>query len=411
MTERRVRVAFVGVAGYGASHLGHALAEGQRGSLEIAGVVDPYAEKSPHWAAVRALGVPVYADLDAFHRERQADLTVIATPIHLHCPHTCAALAHGSHVLCEKPAAATIQDARRMAAAERETGRRAAIGYQWSYSDAVQELKASLRAGEMGKPRRLRTLVSWPRTASYYARCDWAGARASASGAWVLDSPVNNATAHYLHNALYVLGAESDEAATPVSVQAELYRANAIGNYDTAALRVRTAEGAEILFYTSHAVPSVIGPQFVYECDEATVTFAAEAADGFTVRQRDGTTRSFGDPSRLAAPLVRLVADAVVRRGERPTCGVRAASAHTLCVNGAQDSMPQVVELLPKMIRKTGGGDPLTYAEGLQAALVNCYNLGILPSEHGGYPWAQPGTVIDLRGYGDFPGGASKSDR
>ena len=37
-----------------------------------------------------------------------------------------------------------------------------AIGYQWSFSDAIQKLKADVIAGIFGKPRRLKTLVLWP---------------------------------------------------------------------------------------------------------------------------------------------------------------------------------------------------------------------------------------------------------
>jgi len=35
----------------------------------------------------------------------------------------------------------------------------------------------------------------------------------------VLDSPVNNATAHYLHNMFYVLGHATDASAMPACVR------------------------------------------------------------------------------------------------------------------------------------------------------------------------------------------------
>ena len=50
-------------------------------------------------------------------------------------------------------------------------------------------------------------MVSFPRPLSYFKRNDWAGHLRTPAGEDVLDSPLNNATAHYLHNMLYVLGA------------------------------------------------------------------------------------------------------------------------------------------------------------------------------------------------------------
>ncbi len=103
--------------------------------------------------------------------------------------------------------------------------------------------------GVFGRAVRLKTITLWPRTHSHYARSRWAGRIKDDHGSWVLDSPVNNATAHYLHNMLYLLGKTTNSSARPASVEAELYRANNIENYDTGALRIKTEEGAEIFSF------------------------------------------------------------------------------------------------------------------------------------------------------------------
>jgi hypothetical protein len=61
------------------------------------------------------------------------------------------------------------------------------------------------------------------------------------AGLGIFDSPANNATAHFLHNMFYLLGATRETSAAPAVVQAELYRANAIENFDTAAIRFAAA--------------------------------------------------------------------------------------------------------------------------------------------------------------------------
>jgi predicted dehydrogenase len=321
---------------------------------------------------------------------------------------TSLALSKGANVLCEKPLAATIQHARQMAATEREVRGFVAVGYQWSFSDAVQALKHDVLAGEFGQPRVLKTKVLWPRRASYYSRNGWAGRLKSSRGHWVLDSPANNATAHYLHKMFYILGELRETSDWPVDVEAELYRANAIENYDAAAIRCHTATGAEILFYTAHSVPLKVGPTSRYEFENAVVEYTPADRSGFVARFSDGRVKTYGDPNETYSNKLWHSAEAV--RTDAPiACGIEAATPHTLCVNGAQESMWEIAEF-PKELARTEwqDGDSLTWVEGLQQTLEHCYDLGVIPSELGGIPWARKGRLVDLRRYRFFPASGHK---
>lgn len=300
---RDVTVAMVALGGYGNTYLRAFLDAGtappHEGYRLIAGI-DPNPVGCRYLDELAAERIPIYPDLDAFYAEAMADLVVIAAPIQFHAPFTMNALAHGSNVLCEKPVAATIQEVQQMARAEAGAPGIVGIGYQWSYSETMRLLKADVMAGSLGKPLRFRTKVLWPRPLSYYHRNNWAGKIKSSSGRWILDSPVNNATAHYLHNSLYILGSTRETSACPLDVQAELYRANAIENYDTAAMRVHAAWGStgdvvEILFYTSHPVDENIGPVLVYEFEDAVVEYAAYG-NSLIARYKDGRVKDYGDP-------------------------------------------------------------------------------------------------------------------
>jgi hypothetical protein len=124
-------------------------------------------------------------------------------------------------------------------------------------------LKRDLLEGRYGRPLRLATLCAWPRDRAYYRRNSWAGRlRDRDSGAWVLDSPANNAMAHFLHNALFVLGPAMAHSALPAAVTAELARAYPIDSADTAACRVMTDGGCEVLFLASHVTERPIEPRF-----------------------------------------------------------------------------------------------------------------------------------------------------
>jgi len=200
----RVTVVLVGIGGYGDFYLSALLAKGDAEGVEIVGAVDPEPERSRHLADLRRRGTPLHGSIEEFYAASSADLAIIASPIHYHCEQTCAALAHGSHVLCEKPLCATVQEARQMAGARDLAGGFVAVGYQWSFSEAIQAAKRDVGDGAFGRPVRLKTMALWPRDEVYYRRNSWAGLQRDAGGRWVLDSPVNNAVAHYLHNMFYI---------------------------------------------------------------------------------------------------------------------------------------------------------------------------------------------------------------
>ncbi len=385
-----------GIGGYGANVVNWMAPLEAAGTAAIRAIVDPLGEQSPAWPGLAARGIPRFDSLEALAAAGiTADLDVIASPIAFHAGQCLAALEAGMHVLCEKPLCADIADADRMIAARDRAGRQVSIGYQWSHSEAVQALKADIRAGRLGAPVELRTRVPWPRRASYYARNRWAGRIRDDAGRAVFDSPVNNATAHYLHNMLYVLGPAVDRSIEPVAVTAELYRANPIENFDAACCRIETAGGVPILFFSAHCVDAHSNPVLDYRFDEAVVTL--DARHSLTARFRNGRTVDYGNPDADAArKLVSSVAQAAAGEAGRGTpCGVEAAMMHTRCVNALQQ-MP-VQAFAPDMLRHEpdAGGDTLTYMPGLAGAMTRGFEEGRLFSEMD-HPWAIPATRVDL---------------
>ncbi|MDA0321860.1 MAG: Gfo/Idh/MocA family oxidoreductase [Verrucomicrobia bacterium] len=400
-TAARLRTAVIGMGGFANSHLSQLLQGASRQELELVAAIDPDPSRCEHLAELNERAVQIHTSLDDYLRGTAADLVIVSTPIHLHCEHTIKALQHGSHVYCEKPAAARIQDAHAMAKARDQSGRRAAIGYQWSYSDPIRQLKKDIMAGDMGQPRRFRTLVCWPRDASYYGRSSWAGQLQTAAGDWVLDSPVSNATSHYLHNSFFVLGDQPHTSAALADVQAELYRANPITNYDTAALRVHTTAGVEVLYYATHAVSTATGPTMIYEFDDATVTYGLQAGQPFVARFSNGETREYGCPNTGQRYAVCSAAEAI-RNNTPLACEIETATPLTLCVNLAQESAREIVDF-PKSMIRIDSDTALTSVEGLRSALQECYDHGVLPSDTPAVDWAVAGSVLSAEGYDLFP--------
>src|SRR6266705_613613 len=98
-----------------------------RGIARVVALVDPDAARTSaleqDFPSARAFASPA----EAF-AQVTPHLTVVASPPSCHAEHAVAAFAAGSHVLCEKPMAASVDDAERMVAAARAAGRVLAVG-------------------------------------------------------------------------------------------------------------------------------------------------------------------------------------------------------------------------------------------------------------------------------------------
>lgn len=378
MTEA-YSIVLVGVGGYGSMYCS-AFSDPRFQNCRLIGAVDPYAASAPNVGLLHERNVPVVASIDELPDGPAADLAIIASPVQFHAEQTALLLKQGSHVLCEKPLCASLEQSVEMADARDQARRQVGIGYQWSFSNAIQSLKSDIQSGLLGAPKRFRTLVLWPRDEKYYKRNKWAGGQFDVCGRPVFDSPVNNAAAHYLHNMLYVLGDRPARSATPLTVTAELYRANNIENYDTAAIRCKMDGGVEILFITSHASTVYKGPSFVYEFEDAVVRFDMSRNAEVTVEFSNGSTKSYGSPEESHYQKIFAMLN-VVKTGEAPVCGIEAALPQTQVMVAAQASSP-IHPFDPSIVTLNGvEGRRRVHVEGLDPVLMECYAAGRLPSE------------------------------
>lgn len=394
----------VGIGGYGGYYLKTLLEEFSEREIELGGVVDPKAEDSAYFSELKRREIPIFERIEAFYqRGLAADLAVIASPLHFHASQSCQALKYGSRVLCEKPMGATIQEADELIRTKDASGLWVMIGYQWSYSRAIQSLKKNISRGLFGRPIRLKTLCLWTRDDAYYHRNDWAGKIKDPEGRWVLDSLANNALAHFLHNLFYILGSKPPESAAPIEVTAETYRANPIENYDTVACRIRTEGEAELLFYGSHATGDDRGPLLHFEFEDAVVFFGEPRAEILAVYSKGGQ-KTYGSPEDDHQFLKLYEAVESVHNPKQILCGPEAARPQTLCVNGIQESAPDIVTFPRTLIRRDDARGRW-WVEGLDEALLECYEKGKLPSEMK-YSWAKRGRTVDLVGYRYFPSGS-----
>ena len=381
----KIKVLLIGIGGYGNEYVNALLDKGEGKGLVVSGIVDPNPQGCARINELLAAGARIHDSADNFYLNDTADLAVISSPIQYHKAHIFSALKNGSNVLCEKPLCAGAQDAHEIVREKQKSGKIVGIGYQWSYSDEILTLKKDIKKGIFGKPGLLKTIVLWPRTYNYYNRNKWAGRIADDKGRLVLDSIANNAAAHYLHNMFFVLGSDPDSSTKPVSVKAELYRANRIESFDTCSINVLTDADAQILFVASHAMKEKKGPCFKFEFENAVITYDNSLNTGIIARFSDGSEITYGDPDNGdSTKKLWSMADSI-RAGQATSCPPEAALAHAVCIDAVHRSCSDIVSFPQDMIIEDdlAENEKGVYVKGLDKILDRCYRENIMISETG----------------------------
>ena len=392
-------VCIIGVSGFGRVHYEMLLNEHAAGNVEIVGATiinqDEEAEKC---ARLQALGCRIFDDYETMLRALagSAELCLIPTGTPWHRIMTIAALEAGMHVYVEKPAAGCIQDVRAMQQASSAADKLVAVGYQHMYAPSTLEIKRQILNGLIGEVEAIKCRVMWPRGHDYYRRNNWAG-RLRVGDTWVLDSPFNNAVAHEMMMMLFLAGSEERQAATPVSVEAELYRANNIESADTAYIRVMTDTGIPLLLYSTHACIETLDPEIIVRGTGGTILWTRT---GSIIESKNGTRQEekLTDRRDLRELVMNSLLDAV-HGGSSFYCDLEMAAQQTIVVNAVHEAC----EIHPVAGQTLHGenGAAITVIPGIEEEL----NMAFWEEQSlhdGGAPWARPGGSLGCVNYGEF---------
>ncbi len=172
-----VRFGIIGLGNMGTYHANYfntlenatltAICDADAGKLEAAGVKFPAPKRFATYQELMSSG--------------EVDAVLIATPHYQHSEEAMTAFEKGLHVLCEKPEAVTIKDARRMnAAAAKHPHLKFGLNFQMRTNPVLKKIREIIQAGDLGEITRITWIVTnWFRTNSYYAsggwRATWAG--------------------------------------------------------------------------------------------------------------------------------------------------------------------------------------------------------------------------------------------
>jgi predicted dehydrogenase len=136
----------VGVIGAGVMGSNHARVLAQLPGVKLAGVADPLAESRSRVAGF--VDCPTFETVDEL-LAAGVDAVTIAAPTHLHRDVSLACIAHGAHVLVEKPIATTGEEGHEIINAARKAGVTLMVGHVERFNPAVATIKEAIRGEEI----------------------------------------------------------------------------------------------------------------------------------------------------------------------------------------------------------------------------------------------------------------------
>lgn len=195
MTEKEVRIGFVGCGGIGGCHLG---IWAKTPGAKIAAVCDIVPERAQK--ASEAYGAPMFTDMAEMLEKAEIDAVDICTPSGLHAEQGLMAIAAGKHVLVEKPIDIDIKKADKLIEAADKSGLVLACIFHNRVSPAIIRAKQLVDEGALGKIISGSTYIKWYRGQDYYDSGEW-------RGTWSLDGGVfSNQGIHALDQLCWMCG-------------------------------------------------------------------------------------------------------------------------------------------------------------------------------------------------------------
>ena len=239
-----MRIAIIGCGVIGRVHAASIEALAPR--TELALTVDAIPERAQELAA------PYGAEwtdsvADALKRD-DIDAVAVCTPSGRHADLTVAALDAGKHVFVEKPLDVNLEAARRVAEAQRRSGRTVSVVSQRRFDPACSIVHQAVHSGRFGRVTSGTADMAWWRSQSYYDSGDWRGTLDLDGGGALMNQGI-----HSIDLLLWMLG-------RPVEVFAwtDCLAHRDIEVEDTAVATVRFASGAlGVIHGTTAAYPGL----------------------------------------------------------------------------------------------------------------------------------------------------------
>lgn len=186
---KRIGVAIIGCGNIAKNHVEAYLAFPDR--CRILAVCDIYKDKAREFAARYAVqDVDVEEDYHELLSRADIDLVSICLPPSQHCQVSMDFMQAGKDVVCEKPMAASLEEADRMNRMAEQTGRLLSVISQNRYNNDLFKVKRLLDSRVLGRVLMVRVNSMWYRGSNYYDLW-WRGTWENEGGGCTLNHSVH----------------------------------------------------------------------------------------------------------------------------------------------------------------------------------------------------------------------------
>lgn len=127
----------------------HALEIAANENCELYGVYDPVKKRARHVA--KLYNAKIYKSAEELLEDDKIDYVVVATPNKYHARYSIKAMQNGKHVLCEKPMAGNLDDAKEMVETADKAGVKLMIGQNQRLAPAHIQAREIVQSGKLGK--------------------------------------------------------------------------------------------------------------------------------------------------------------------------------------------------------------------------------------------------------------------
>ena len=250
-----------------------------------------------------------YDSLDAIVSDPDVDVVYISTTNELHAQQTLAAARSGKHVLCEKPLALALDDAREMVATCQAAGVVMATNHHLRNAATHRTLRRLIAEGAIGTPLAARVFHAVylpPRLQS------WRLSKPEAGAGVILDITVHDAD-----TLRFVL----DDDATEVTALAAQQGLGTSGVEDAVMGVLRFRRGVLAQFHDAFTIKHALTGLEVYGTDGSLIgehVMTQEPENGRVFLRRDGAVEEIdvGERENLYVRAVRLFHEAVCGEGQ-----------------------------------------------------------------------------------------------
>jgi 1,5-anhydro-D-fructose reductase (1,5-anhydro-D-mannitol-forming) len=219
MSQTPLRFAILGFGHHAIKRLVPAFAQAEQ--AQLVGLWRRDQEKAR--ANAEELGIPqVFATREALLASPDVDVVFITSPDAMHLDDCLACFAAGKAVLCEKPLAMNLGEARTIADAATKAGVPFGIGQNFRYNQTVDWLREKLASGAIGQVQQARGEYCYPAGNSTRA---WIADPTLATG-----GPMADVGVHLIDALRYVLAAEPISVSTVARKDTREAKVEAVGN-------------------------------------------------------------------------------------------------------------------------------------------------------------------------------------